>query len=245
MKSTFKDIDINDLPVSFRVLGFGESFHCLIQEIKQLGYEGLQADVLTEGDTLIPTDEDKMLFILCSADCMGLECLLNTFHQAGVLTIVISTDSLNISNQLYDSLMVAERDEMISVVKTLLNPVFYQGRINYDFNDLAYTLRDSYHFITLTATGSGKDRMKNAVASLSDMFPIDEGDENMSLIIRANDRVIEPPLCMEEMTLIADYVGQLPESVNVIWAMYNDETLDCNTVGLSVIASGKNLNIKI
>ena len=75
------------------------------------------------------------------------------------------------------------------------------------------------------------------------MFPIDEGVENMSLIIRANDRVIEPPLCMEEMSLITDYVGRLPESVNVIWAMYNDETLDCHTVGLSVIASGKDMDI--
>ena len=48
---------------------------------------------------------------------------------------------------------------------------------------------------------------------------------------------------MDEMSLIKDYVDRLPESVNVIWGMYNDETLDCNTVGLSVIASGKDMNI--
>ena len=139
--------------------------------------------------------------------------------------------------------MVAGRNEMKSVVKTLLNPVFYQGRINYDFNDLAYTLRDSYHFITLTATGSGPERMKKAVTSLSDKLPIHEGIENISLIIQSNERTMEPPLCMDEMSLITDYVGRLPESMNVIWAMYNDETLDCHTVGLSVIASGKDMDI--
>lgn len=77
MESTFKEIDLNNLPVSFRVLGYGESFHNLIQEIKQLGYEGLQADILTQGEILIPTDEDKMLIILCSSACTGLESLLN------------------------------------------------------------------------------------------------------------------------------------------------------------------------
>lgn len=240
MESTFKEIDLNDFPVSFRVIGYGESFQDLIQEIKEIGYEGLQAAIMKEGDVILPTDEDKMSIILCSAACEGLESLLKTFRQAGVLTIVISTDQLDIPADTYDSLMVANRREMISAVKTLFNPVFYQGRINYDYNDLAYTLRDSCHFITLTATGSGTDRMKNAVASLSDMFPIDERIENISLIIQANERAIEPPLCMDEMSLITDYVGRLPESVNIIWGMYNDDKLDSNTVGLSVIASGKN-----
>ncbi|MDE6238000.1 MAG: hypothetical protein K2M45_09050 [Muribaculaceae bacterium] len=243
MEREFKESDLSYMPVSFRVIGYGDSFQDVIQEINEIGYDGLQAKILSEGASFAPTDEDRMTIFLCSSECRGLESLLNTFHQAGVLTIVISTDSLNIPTQSYDSLMVAGRNEMISVVKSLLNPVFYQGRINYDFNDLVYTLRDSYHFITLTAAGSGTDRMKNAVTSLSDMFPIDEGVENMSLIIRANDKVIAPPLCMEEMSLITDYIGRLPESVNVIWAMYNDETLDCHTVGLSVIASGKDMDI--
>ena len=244
MESTFKEIDLNNLPVSFRVLGYGESLHNLIQEIKQLGYEGLQADILSQGEILIPTDEDKMLIILCSSACTGLKSLLNTFHQAGVLTIVISTDSLHIPTQTYDSLMVAGRNEMIGIVKALLNPVFFQGRLTYDFNDLAFTLRDSCHFITIFATGSGPERMKKAVTSLSDKLSIHEGVENISLIIQSNERTMEPPLCMGEMSLIADYVSQLPESVTVIWAMYNDETLDCNTIGLSVIASGKAMNIK-
>ena len=244
MESPFKEIDLNNLPVSFRVLGYGESFHNLIQEIKQLGYEGLQADILTQGETLIPTDEDKMLIILCSSACTGLESLLNTFHQAGVLTIVISTDSLHIPTQTYDSLMVAGRNEMICIVKALLNPVFFHGRLTYDFNDLAFTLRDSRHFITIFAPGSGPERMNKAVTSLSDKLSIHEGVENISLIIQSNERTMEPPLCMDEMSLIADYVSQLPESVTVIWAIYNDETLDCNTVGLSVIASGKAMNIK-
>ena len=245
MESTFKEIDFNNLPASFRVIGYGDSFQDLIQEIKQLGYEGLQADILTQGETLIPTDEDKMLIILCSSACTGLESLLNTFHQAGVLTIVISTDSLNIPTQSYDSVMVAGRNEMISVVKTLLNPVFYQGRINFDFTDLVYTLRDSGRFITIFATGSGKDRMEDAVQSLSKQFSINEHVENLSLIIRTNDKMIDPPVCMEEMKVLADYISHFPDSVNVIWGMYNDETLDCNTVGLSVIASGKDIKTKI
>lgn len=243
MESTLKEIDLNDFPVSFRVIGYGESFQDLIQEINKIGYEGLQTDVLKEGDVILPTDEDKMIIIFCATACEGLENFLKTFHQAGVLTIVISTDQLEIPADTYDSLMVANRSEMISAVKTLMNPVFYQGRINYDFNDLAYTLRDSSLFITLTATGSGTDRMKKAVASLSDMFPTDEGFENMSLIIRANERAIEPPLCMDEMSLITDYIGHLPESVNVIWGMYNDDKLDSKTIGLSVIASGKNIKL--
>lgn len=244
MESIFKEIDLNNLPVSFRVIGYGDSFQDLIQEINNIGYEGLQAVVLKDGDMILPTDEDRMTIFLCSSECRGLESLLNTFHQAGVLTIVISTDSLHIPTQTYDSLMVAWRNEMIGIVKALLNPVFFHGRLTYDFNDLAFTLRDSRHFITIFATGCGPERMKEAVTSLSDKLPIHEGVENISLIIQSNERAMEPPLCMAEMSLITDYVGRLPESVNVIWAMYNDDTLDCNTVGLYVIASGKAMNIK-
>ena len=244
MEREFKESDLSYMPVSFRVIGYGDSFLDLIQEINHIGYEGLQADILSEGASLTPTDEDRMSIFLCSAECNGLESLLNTFHQAGVLTIVISTDSLHIPTQTYDSLMVAGRNEMICIVKALLNPVFFHGRLTYDFNDLAFTLRDSCHFITIFATGSGPERMKKAVTSLSDKLSIHEGVENISLIIQSNERTMEPPLCMGEMSLIADYVSQLPESVTVIWAMYNDETLDCNTIGLSVIASGKAMNIK-
>lgn len=244
MESTFKEIDLNDFPVSFRVIGYGDSFQDLIQEINHIGYDGLQSKILSEGASFAPTDEDRMTIFLCSSECRGLENVLNTFHQAGVLTIVISKDSLHISTQTYDSLMVAGRNEMLGIVKALLNPVFFHGRLNYDFNDLAFTLRDSRHFITIFATGSGSERMKKAVTSLSDKLSIHKGIENISLIVQSNERTMEPPLCMVEMSLITDYVGRLPESVNVIWAMYNDDTLDCNTVGLYVIASGKAMNIK-
>lgn len=241
MEREFKVSDFCYMPVRFRVIGYGDSFLDLIQEVKQLGYEGLEAEILSEGTPFTPTDEDRMTIFLCSAECNGIDSILNTFHQAGVLTIVISTNPLNIADDTYDSLMVANRSEMISVVNTLLSPVFCQGKITYDFNDLDYTLRDSKHFITLIANGSGPDRMKKAVATLSDMFPINEDVENMNLIIRANEGTIEPPLCMREMKVLTDYINHLPESVGVIWGLFNDETLDCHTVGISVIASGKNM----
>lgn len=245
MESKFRVSDLSYMPVSFRVIGYGDSFLDLIQEIKQIGYEGLQADIIKEPEAIIPGDEDKMLIVLCSTACMGIEGLLNTFHQAGVLTIVISTVPLIIATDTYDSLMIAERNEMINVVKTLLNPVFYQGRINYDFTDLVYTLRDSGRFVTLSAFGCGKNRMKDAVQSLSELFSPNEHVENLSLIIHANDKMIDPPLCVEEAKVLADYISHFPESINVIWAMYNDETLDSHTIGLSAIAGGKNLNIRV
>lgn len=244
MEREFKVSDLSCMPVSFRLIGYGESFLDLIQEIKQLGYEGLQAEIIKEPEAIIPGEEDKMLIVLSSGNCNGIEGLLNTFHQAGVLTIVISTYPLDIATNIYDSLMVADRSEFLNVVKSLLNPVFNQGRINYDFNDLVYTLRDSGRFVALSAFGCGKNRMKDAFQSLSEIFSPNEHVENLSLIIRANERNIDPPLCMEEMKVLTGYISYIPESINVIWAMYNDETLDCHTVGLSVIASGKDLNIK-
>lgn len=184
-----------------------------------------------------------MLIVLSSGDCNGLEELLNTFHQAGVLTIVISTDALNIATDTYDSLMIADHSEIISVVTNLLNPVFCQGRINCDFNDLVNTLRNSGRFVTLSAFGCGKDRIKDAVQSLSKQFSLYEPFENLTLIIRANERNLDPQLSMKEMKVITNYISQLTESVFVILCMYNDETLDAKTIGLSAIASGKELKI--
>lgn len=235
---------MNSLPISFRVIGCGDYTADLIEEIRGIGYNGLQSDVINVGEAIIPTDQDEMIIFLCTEYFDTLEGLLNAFHKAGILTIVISTDKLNISDTTYDSLTIVNRDEIVSVVKTLLNPVFIQGRINYDFNDLACTLRNSGKFVTFCAYGRGKNRMSDAVESVSQLLSINECVEDLSLIIHFNEKAIDPPVSIKEIPVIAEYVNLLMESVNVIWAMYNDNDLDSTTVGLSVIASGKNLNIK-
>lgn len=235
---------LNSWPVSFRVIGFGGSIADLIKEVQMIGYDGLQADIINAGDSLTPTDEDEMLIVICSEFQKELGGLLNTFHQAGVLTIVISTSPIKLPIGIYDSLTIVNHDEVVGVIRTLLNPVFFHGRLNYDFNDLAFTLRDSDRFMTLTAYAQGKKRMRDLVALLEQQLPPLESIENLSMIIQLNEKMIAPPVSIKEMSVVMDYIGILPETINVIWGMSNNEELDCHTVGLSAIASGKSLMIK-
>ena len=53
----------------------------------------------------------------------------------------------------------------------------------------------------------------------------------------------EQPLLMQEMTVLTEFLKELPENIEVIWALYPDVTIEEHGIKLSVIAARKE-NIK-
>ena len=48
-------------------------------------------------------------------------------------------------------------------------------------------------------------------------------------------------LVMQEMTALTDFLSELPESIDVIWAVYPDESIKDEEIKVSILAAGKEL----
>lgn len=232
-----------DLPVSFRVIGYGETTRNLIKQIQALGYDCLACAMVKSPDEITPTDEDKMVIVLTMGNQTGLEDLLKSFYQAGVLTLLVSECDFTLTDEVCDSHTVAETSQFTDIVKSLVNPIFRQGRITYDFTELSRTLHDTGRFEICQADGRGIHcRIPNAISSISNRIGTGNGIENMSLIIISSNHP-EPPLSANELAPFHDFIGSLPENLNVIWAMYDDDALPADIIRISAIVAGKRMKL--
>lgn len=218
----------------FRVIGYGEKSQPVIEQVKALGFEGLMTEVITETDNLASEVDNKMVIVLVPEYFEGLDDLLKRFYQSGVLTILIAANNFDLSPDVCDSRTTVPLEQFAEVVKILAHALFIQGTINYDFNDLSLTLRNTDNFYTYKAEG----KFTEAVDSLSKQSGIFEGAENGTLLIIINRD--KTNVSVEDIDLLSKYICTLPENINMRWALYNDDTLPADTVRISVIIAGKN-----
>lgn len=218
----------------FRVIGCGIKSQTLIEQVSALGFDGLKTEVVTESDDLYPSPDDQMVIVLAPDYFDGLDNLLKKFYQAGVLTILISAHNFGLSPDVCDSRTTVKPEQFAGVVKTLLGSILIQGFVNYDFNDLSLTLRNTGNFYVYEAEG----KFAEAVDSLSKQSGILEGAENVALLIMVNRD--KTRVGVEDIELLSKYFRTLPENINMRWALYNDDTIPADTVRISVIIAGEN-----
>lgn len=232
----------SNLPVSFRVLGIGEAAKGIIEAVNSYGYDCVSAIVLTAPFECVPTDEDKMVIIVAKDNENHANSIAKTFHDAGVLTLGLLD---NADLDCYDSVVAeASYTEYPDLIKALLQPIATQGMIAYDFNDLQTTLADANHFFIKSATGHGNERVAEAVGHIKSSLSSSmlETIRRISILLYFNKEG-EQPLLMQEMTVLTEFLKELPENIEVIWALYPDVTIEEHGIKLSVIAARKE-NIK-
>ena len=230
------------LPTSFRVIGIGEATKEIIEKVKAYGYDCVSATVLNEPFECVPTDEDKMVIIVAKDNETRANSIAKLFHDAGVLTIGILK---NADLDCYDSVVVeTSRAEYPDLIKALLQPIATQGMIAYDFSDLQTTLADAKHFFIKSATGHGNERVAESIGFIKSTLASSllNKIERLSIILYFNKEG-EQPLLMQEMTVLTEFLKELPENIEVIWALYPDVTIEEHGIKLSVIAARKE-NIK-
>lgn len=233
--------DVWKMPVNFRVVGYGEVLSPVIDRIRDFGYDGLEARVVTSFQEISPADNDKMVIVLATDYREGLVELLKTFYQAGVLTLVITDSDINLPSDVCDSCTTVPVDKFAMTVKDLVAPIFNHGIINLDFNDHQTMLRNTSKFVVCAADArGGNSRISDAIASFSDKIPAGEHVERMLLAITHNKN-LNPPLAIKEVAPITEFIKTLPETLDIVWGVQIDNTLPDDTVRLSVIAAGKEL----
>ena len=235
------DIDcLTNLPTSLRVIGIGEATKEIIETVKSYGYDCVSAIVITDPFECIPTDEDKMVIIVAKDNENHANSIAKTFYDAGVLTLGMLD---NADSDCFDSVALdASCSDYPDLIKAILQPIVTQGIIAYDFKDLQTTLEDTKHFLNKSVTRYGNDRVIEAIGFIKSALTPSVLDtiERISIFLYFN-REDKHPLGMQEMTELTDFLGKLPENIDVIWAIYPDKSMNDNEIMVSIIASGKEL----
>lgn len=231
---------LENRPDSFKVIGCGALTFPTIKQIEQLGYDGLNAFVTNDPATMAPSDDDMMAIILAPDINPDIESLLKTFYQAGVLTLLVTTPGQHIDYRICDSHTVIEPQQAFETVKALIDPIFLTGQIAVSLKDLTTTLRDSGWFHTLEVLTTGADnRILAAIEKIAhDITPASDRIHNLILTIAFN-KALEPPIMIKELTPLIDYTKALPQDTEIIWGIYHDNSLPCDTIRMSVITAGK------
>ena len=139
----------------------------IFRSIVSLGFEGVSIQSTSMFPNPAPTDEDKMVILLSDGDSQQLESIAKSFYQAGVLTLIVSTTTIDKLNGICDAMTVSHIESMPFIVKSLLEPIIKQGKINYDFNDLYNTLHNTEKFKIESAISRNNE---NRIAELDRLF---------------------------------------------------------------------------
>lgn len=240
-KAEFFDIYAHTVfPASFRVIGIGETTAEIIEAVKSYGYDCVDGSVVNSPIECVPTDEDKMLIIVARDNEEVANAIAKTFHDAGVLTLALFD---NADLECYDSVdSEASYPEYNAIIDAILRPIVTQGLLCYDFNDLRTTLGDSKHFLVVSATRGGNARVAEAIDLIKSMLSSRlDSIERISLFLYFN-RDGKRPLVIQETASLNELLKDLPESIDVIWAVYPEKNLKDDEIKVSIIAAGKELD---
>lgn len=233
------------LTASFRVFGHGADAIPIIGSLSDLHSEGVEATMMTEDNIPTPKENDKMaIFLMTDLTNDGINTTCNAayaFLQADVLTLIL-TPEWEFDSACCDALSEVPIDEMHATVLALINPLIHNGPINFDFGDLRNLLRNAGVFKVLTSDGIGKERVPHAMNNLSCEFNEDTQCERLG-ILESCGHELKPALKAKEINAINTFIETLDAQTEVIWGMYYDDRVPADTVRITLIASGKELEL--
>lgn len=229
-----------NLPTSFCVIGIGEATKEIIETVKSYGYDCVSATVLTHPFECVPTDEDKMVIIVAKGNEDHANSIAKTFHDAGVLTLGLLD---NADLDCYDSVVSeASCAEYPDLIKAILQPIVSNGLMCYDFCDLRTIFADTKHSFIKSVTRSGNERVAEAIGFIKSSltsFLINK-IERLSIFLYFNKEG-KQPLVVQEVAALSDFISELPASIDVIWAVYPDESIKDDEIKVTIHAAGKEL----
>ena len=134
--------------------------------------------------------------------------------------------------------------EYPDLIKAILQPIVTDCYTAVDFNDIQTILADAKHFFIKSATGHGKERVAESIGLIKSTLTSSllNKIERLFICIYFNEED-KKPLVMQEMEMraLTDFISELPESIDVIWALYPDESIKDEEIKVSILAVGKEL----
>nr|AOE12571.1 cell division protein FtsZ [uncultured bacterium]CCF99915.1 cell division protein FtsZ [uncultured Flavobacteriia bacterium] len=159
--------------------------------------------------------------------------------------LVINNDKLR---EIFGNLAVheafAEADNVLTTAaKGIAETITRVGTINVDFNDVKTVMKDSGVAIMGSATAKGEDRALKAVnQALASPLLNDNKIEGAKYVL-LNITYGSSEVLMDEITDITDYIqNEAGLSADVIWGYGQDETMEDDSLNITLIATGFNKN---
>lgn len=229
-----------NLPTSFRVIGIGEATKEIIETVKSYGYDCVSTTVLTDPFECVPTDEDKMVIIVAKDNEDHANSIAKTFHDAGVLTLGLLD---NADFDCYDSVVSeASCAEYPDLIKAILQPIVSNGLMCYDFDDLRTIFAETKHSLIRSVTRHGNERVAESIEYIKQSLTssILGKIERLSIFLYFNKEG-KQPLVVQEVAALSDFISELPACIDVIWAVYPDESIKDEEIKVTILAAGKEL----
>lgn len=159
---------MESFPVSFRVICVGKELSGVYRSIISMGFDGVLVQTTTMSPNPTPTETDNLVILLTNGRSPLLESIAKSFYQAGVLTLVVSTEWIETKETICDAQTVATIESMPLIVKRLLAPLFSVGLTCYDYNDTCRTLHKTGKFKIIEASSRMDDnRIEDALTKIS------------------------------------------------------------------------------
>lgn len=243
------DIDIVDLadvlhnnnPINLRVFGFGEKTREIIDCLCRLNYDTVSSKVIdTDAEIPVPTESDYLAIIIVSEYSPTAVDVAKAFHNAQIRTLVILYPDVAFDSIAYDSVTTATQAETFDIVRTILYGIINPGLTNYSVDDILTPLNYSRHFKVFISQACGETRMQLACDKIAREIYKLKGIEIMSIFIFYNQRSSNL-INMEEISVLETFLRTFPENVDLIWSLYNDDSICDESIRLAFITAGKNI----
>ncbi|MCK9160727.1 MAG: cell division protein FtsZ [Bacteroidaceae bacterium] len=205
--------------------------------------------ILTVGIVTIPflfEGEKKIIQALDGVEEMS--------HHVDAL-LVINNERLR---EIYSDLTLinafGKADDTLSIAaKSIAEIITVPGIVNLDFADVKTILKDGGVAIMSTGYGEGPNRVTEAISDAMRSPLLNNNNIFNSKKVMLNlSFCSKSELMMEEMTDITNFMQKFSESVEVIWGVAQDETLDkkikvtllATGFGVDDVIDGKELDLK-
>lgn len=159
--------------------------------------------------------------------------------------LVINNDRLR---EMYGNLAVheafAQADNVLTTAaKGIAETITRVGTINVDFNDVRTVMKDSGVAIMGSASANGEERALKAVnQALASPLLNDNKIEGANYVL-LNITYGNQEVLMDEITDITDYIQtEAGLSADVIWGYGKDESIEDDSLNITLIATGFNKN---
>lgn len=233
------EMKLDEMAAWCRVIGFGNDAEATIEGVKALDYTGLSAMMADRyPKDIIPSEYDRLCVLVTAGDVERVKPVARSFYQAGVLTLLVTDDATAWHDLQVDSTTAVDSGEWLTAIRIVLEPIFSPyGIICYDFNDVASTLRGSGRFKVMEATSEGQgNNVEGALRKLR-YGPDAAVAERMSMLVHYNRE--ETELTMMDMKPLMEITKELPESLDLIWGVYGDQSMPKGRVRISIMMAGK------
>lgn len=224
--------NLDAMPINFRVIGFGPETEDAITQLSNLGYNEFTAEIFNPEQTQCVTSDDRMVILLISGQSEEAVKISESFKEAGVLTLAVCTEGIEIPSGYVDSQTNVSVNKMYAVAKIILDVIFIPSMIALDFNDIDKTLRNSTIFNAIEGIGYGENRVSDAMNQLNAKCMMSES-KNVMLCLYYNAES-SSLLVMSELQSVIEVANKLLYLTHISWGVSNDHTLSDGAVRLTL-----------